>query len=192
MGSWALKLFCVLHFLFIRNSLQPPWSSLSSREQVQRVANQGRERIQRQERNSLETTSQLWDRVLSTPQGIHIKTSLSSSAKLKFPPKYVNYFRKHSSFQTEGHSLTTLRTTEAHQDITWGQIKRLQTLHTSYPYQQPHPWTSAIKLLTKSCAGKQFWEHEPTVFHFTWQNNKVILFYFTQNSISESWFSTGT
>ena len=85
MGSWELKSFRVLHFLFIRNRLQPPWTSLSWKAQVQTVPNQGREGIQRQERNSQETTSQLWDSVLILPQGIHIKTSLSSSAKLKSP-----------------------------------------------------------------------------------------------------------
>ena len=53
------------------------------------------------------------------PQGIGIAISLSSSAELK-PPinEDVNYLMKHSSFQREGYSWRTLRTTEAHQETT--------------------------------------------------------------------------
>ena len=40
-------------------------------------------------------------------------------------------------------------TREAHQ-ITWGQVKGIQALHIPDHYQQSHPWTLAIKLLTKS------------------------------------------
>ena len=36
-----------------------------------------------------------------------------------------------------------------------------------------------------------FWEQEPTVALFAWQRNKAILFYFTQNSVSEIEFGTG-
>ena len=42
-GSWAWKLISVPHFLFVRNRVQPPWPSLSSKGQVQTAANQGRE-----------------------------------------------------------------------------------------------------------------------------------------------------
>ena len=99
---------------------------------------------------------------------------------------------KHSSFQREDHSLITSRTT-AHQETIWGQIKGMQALHTSDLYQQPHPWTIAIKLLTKfpQVGTHSFWGHEPAVSPFAWQSNKAILFYFTQNSVSEVWFGTG-
>ena len=40
-------------------------------------------------------------------------------------------------------------TREAHQ-ITWGQVKGIQALHIPDRYQQSHPWTLAIKLLTTS------------------------------------------
>ena len=99
---------------------------------------------------------------------------------------------KHSSFQREGQSWITSRTTEAHQETTWGQIKECRPNTHPDPSQQPRPWNTVIKLLTKSPLGRdtQFWGHEPTVSPFPWQSNKAILFCFTQNSISEIWFST--
>ena len=42
----------------------------------------------------------------------------------------VNYLMKHCSLQREGHSLTTSRPTEAHQETTSGQIKGAQAQHT--------------------------------------------------------------
>ena len=60
--------------------------SLSSKGQIQTAANQRREGVQRQGRNSQETTVQPWDRILVQSQGIHITISLSSSAELKPPP----------------------------------------------------------------------------------------------------------
>ena len=60
----------------------------------------------------------------------------------------VNFLIKHSSFQTEGQSLVTLRTTEAHQETAGDQIKEMQALHTLRPlsatlplnhcYETPH------------------------------------------------------
>ena len=56
-----------------------------------------------------------------------------------------------------------------------------------------HPvWSITIKLLTIfSKLGRTFSRQESTVFPFAWQGYKVILFYFTQNPISEIRFSTG-
>ena len=42
-GFWAHKPFCVPHFLFLGNKREPSWASLSSKGQVQTIANQGRE-----------------------------------------------------------------------------------------------------------------------------------------------------
>ena len=58
---------------------------------------------------------------------------------------------------------------------------------------QLHPWTFAIKLLTKSSqfGTHGFLRHKPFVFPFAWQINKAILFYFTQSSVSEIRFGTG-
>ena len=81
LGSWARKPFCVPRFLFVGNRLQPPWPSLSSKGQVQTVANQGREGIQVQGKGSQETIAQPWDRILVPPQWINITISLSSSAE---------------------------------------------------------------------------------------------------------------
>ena len=75
---------CVPHFLFWGNRFQPPWHSLNSKKQVQTVANQRREGMQRSERNSGETMVQPWGRVLVPPQGTYI-ISLSSSTELKSP-----------------------------------------------------------------------------------------------------------
>ena len=60
------------------------------------------------------------------------------------------------------------------------------------PYQQPCSWTTAIKLPTESLqvGTLSFSGYEPTVLPCVWQSNNVILFYFTQNSVSEIWFST--
>ena len=82
---WAHKSFCVPHFLFLWNELQPPLPSLSSKGQVQTIANQGREGMQRPGRSSQETIVQLWGRVLVPPQGIFITISLNSSAELNPP-----------------------------------------------------------------------------------------------------------
>ena len=59
----------------------------------------------------------------------------------------VNHLMKHSSFQREGYSLITSRTTEAHQ--AHSRLKECRPCTYPDPYQQPHPWTTAIEL-TKS------------------------------------------
>ena len=46
-GSWAHKPFCIPQVLFLGNKLQLPRPSLSSKGQVETVANQGREGLQR-------------------------------------------------------------------------------------------------------------------------------------------------
>ena len=92
----------------------------------------------------------------------------------------------------DDHSLTILRTKEAHQETIWGQIKGVQAVHTHPdPYQQLHPWITAIKLFTKfpqSCPrlGHSFWGHEPAVSLFAWQSNKAILSNFTQTCFQDS------
>ena len=57
--------------------------SLSSKGQVQEVAHQGREGIQRQGRNSQGTIVQAWGRVLVPQEGIYVTIALSSLAELK-------------------------------------------------------------------------------------------------------------
>ena len=82
--------------------------------------------------------------------------------------------------------------------VTWGQIKGTRKVHQETghlrpdPYQQPSPWTTEIKLPTKSSqVGHGFSGHRPAVAPFAWQSNKAILFYFTQNSVSELRFGVG-
>ena len=68
-GCWARKRFCVS--LFLLNKEQPPWPFLSSKGQVQTVANQRREGMQRQGRSNSETIVRPWGRVLVPSQGTH-------------------------------------------------------------------------------------------------------------------------
>ena len=63
--------------------IQPLWASLSSKEQIQKVANQGREGMKKERKSSHETIVHPWSRVLVPPQGIYMTTSLSSSARTK-------------------------------------------------------------------------------------------------------------
>ena len=84
--SWAHKTFCVLHFLFLGNKLQPPWPSLNSKGQVQTVANQAKEGMHRQGSCSQETTVQSWGWIPVPFQVIYITVYLGPSAELK-PPK---------------------------------------------------------------------------------------------------------
>ena len=55
MGSWAHKPFWVPHYLLLGDKLQPPWPSLCSKGQVQAIAHQGREGMQRPGRSHQET-----------------------------------------------------------------------------------------------------------------------------------------
>ena len=55
----------------------------------------------------------------------------------------MNCLMKHSSFQREGHSLITSRTTKAHQETTWGQTKGMPVLHT--------PWSLSVTLPLNHC-----------------------------------------
>ena len=93
------------------------------------------------------------------------------------------------SFQ-RGYNIKTLRTTEAHQETTWGQIKGLQALHIlwSLSATSPSPGTIAIKLSTKSSwIGIHNFE---SMCSLCLVKQKRHSFCFTQNSISEIWFST--
>ena len=122
------------------NRLSPPRPSLSSKGQVQTVADQGREEMQRQGRSS---------RLGGGPW-----SPCKGYTELFFRTKTLNTWKinlmKHSSFQTQGHSLITLRITEAHQETIWGQIKGVLALHTPWSLSAtPPPKTIPIKLPTK-------------------------------------------
>ena len=147
-GSWAWKPFCVPHFLFVGNRLQPLGPSLSSQGEVQALANQGREGMQRRGRGSQETIEQPGGRVLILLQEAHRTMSLSSSAELK-PQQVedVNYVMKRSSFWRKGHSLVTRRTTELIRRTPEARLKDcrtcrhrilVQTLPLNHCYETPH------------------------------------------------------
>ena len=82
------------------------------------------------------------------------------------------------------------RTRETYQEITWGQIKGVQALHTPKSNQQPCPWTIAMKLLTKSSLVRthSFWGISPPLSPL-WQS-KATRFFFNQISVSEIRFTT--
>ena len=143
-GSWAWKPFCGPCFLFVGNRLQPPWPSLSSNRQIQTVADQGREGMQRQGRNIQETIVQPSGRVLVPPQGIHITISLSSSAELN-PQQMEDVSILHSREEVRLKEPEKLikRPLET-------SLKEHRPCTHPDPYQQPCPWTIAIKLLPKS------------------------------------------
>ena len=86
-------------------------------QQVQRVANQRKEGVQEQKSSSQKPIVWPWCSILIPLQRIYIAISLNSSVEQN-PQQMedVNYLMKHSSFQREGHSLITLRTTEAYQE----------------------------------------------------------------------------
>ena len=93
----------------------------------------------------------------------------------------------------ESHSLITTGTTEAHQETTWGQIKGGRALHTpwclsatpplNHYYKTPHwilsGWdtlSGAGDCLSPLLSGKAI---------------RLILFCFTQNCVSKTWFGIG-
>ena len=72
-------------------------------------------------------------------------------------------------------------TRNAHQEITWDQIKWLQALQTLY--QQVHPWTFARKL-NKTLSG---WD---TKSPFAWQSSSALLSYLAQSPVLEIQFGS--
>ena len=107
----------------------------------------------------------------------------------------INYLIKHFSFQREVHSLMTSRTTETHEETPETRLKECRPCTHPDPYQQPCPGTITLNFSPNppppSC-DTQFWEHQTPVSLFAWLNNKAILFYFSQNSVSSIQFSTST
>ena len=82
--SWAQSPFFVPLFLFVGNSLQPPWASLSSKGQIWTILiREGRGCREREEqsRNNNATLG----RVLVPPQGKHLKISFVLFIELKTP-----------------------------------------------------------------------------------------------------------
>ena len=69
-SSWAPKPLC-LCFLFAGKMLQPPKTFLNTKEQIQRVANQGSEGMQKQRRNHQATVVQLLKQDPSSSRDIH-------------------------------------------------------------------------------------------------------------------------
>ena len=61
------------------------------------------------------------------------------------------------------------------------------TRHTPSSGWQPHSGSTVIKLLSKftQTGNHSFPGQEPSVSPFAWPSSKAILFYFTQNSVSE-------
>ena len=161
-GSRAQKPFCVPRFLFVGNKLQPPWPSLSSKGQVQTVVDQGREGMQKQGRGSQETIVQ----GPGSPSKDTRNSIFELFCRTKTPTKWKTLTTWWSILHSrEGHSLITLRTREAHQETTWGQIKGVQALHTPWslsatpplnlhyktPHQIPLGWDTVFEGTSSLC-----------------------------------------
>ena len=86
----------VPHLLFVGNRLQPPWPSLSSKGQVQTVANQGREGdAETREEQSRNDSAALGQGPSSTLRDTH-NNVFELFTELKLP---INGICQHSSFQ---------------------------------------------------------------------------------------------
>ena len=118
-GSWVQKPFCVPSFLFVENRFQAPWPSLSSNRRVQTVANQGREGIQRQERNS-ERLVQPWGSILVP------KDTYNNIIEHFWGTKTRNRRKMLITWWSISHSREkiTVWWPQEPQETTWGQIKR--------------------------------------------------------------------
>ena len=131
-------------------------------QQVQRVANQRKEGMQEQRSSSQKPIVWPWGSILIPLQRIYTAISLNSSVEQN-PQQMedVNYLMKHSSFQREGHSLITLRTTEAYQENIWDQIRGVQSLYTLWSLSATPPLKHCHKTLHQILLGwgKHFWEH---------------------------------
>ena len=55
--------------------------------------------------------------------------------------------------------------------------RRQPEMHMLWSHQQPHPWTTAIKLLHKSSWVTLLFQDKSSPSLFAWQNNKAILFW---------------
>ena len=87
MGFLGTKAFLSLPFLFRKEASFSLLNLPESKRQVQTIAIQVREGVQRPARSSQEIIVQPWDRVLVFPQGIYITTSLSFYEQLTPPAK---------------------------------------------------------------------------------------------------------
>ena len=101
----AHKPFCVPHFLVLGNKTQPPWPSLNSKGQVQTVANQKREWMQRQGRSRQETIVQPRGRVPG-PSPRNIGNSIFGFFCRTKTPNNWKMLRKPSSFWRDDLQIT--------------------------------------------------------------------------------------
>ena len=157
-GSWEWKPFCVPHFLFVGNRLQPPWPSLSSRGQVQRVANRDG-RGCRDESCIKKRQCRLGAGARFCLKGYtwYLWTRLQN---WNFQQVGDVNLMKHSSFQKEGHSLITSRTRDAYQETTWGQIKEMQwkSKLLSPVWLSATPWSVACQApLSMEFSRQEYW-----------------------------------
>ena len=128
-------------FLVTRNSLhQLPQTFLSSNRQVQRVANQGREGIQKPGKHNQETPVQPCGKVLVSHQGTHTTEFLSCFADTETPTRWEK--------------LPVCCSEAYRRQITWKQNVDVADSHSTH--HQPirrismswsHPrWTTTIRL----------------------------------------------
>ena len=113
------EFLCPPCFFFIGNRLQPPWTCLSSKEQILTVANQGiltvanqgREGMQAQRRSSLGTIVQPQGRVLAPPQGY---SSVQSSSVAQSCPTLCDPMNRSMPGLPVHHQLPEFTQTHVH------------------------------------------------------------------------------
>ena len=109
----------------------------------------------------------------------------------------------------EGHSLITLRTREAHQETTWGQIKGVQALHTTWslsaapplnhcyktPHQIPLCWDTVLRSTSPLCPPlpgktiKLFFSTSPRTLSLRFDSAPVHRGRVFDISVKKSWFT---
>ena len=109
--------------------------------------------MQRQGRSSQGRIVQPWGRSWLPSRDAHSSIFESSAELNSHQMEDVNYLMKHSSFQRESHSLITSKTTEAHQETTWGQIKGVQALHAPWSFSATLPLNCCYKTLCQTPLG---------------------------------------
>ena len=161
---------CPLSWLQETGFLQPPWASLSSKDQIQAVVNQGREGTRRQRGNSSAALG----------QGPGFPSVDTQNSIFELFCRYGNPFQV-----GEGNYM---RPTNR-----WNQKVDDADSHSPHPQpirrmlvNWPHPLrTIPMKVLTTVQVRTHSFQGISLLWSFAWQSNKAILYYFTQNFVPE-------
>ena len=128
----------VPHFLFLGNKLQPPWPSLSSKEQL--LIRKGGD-AETGEEQSRDNSAALGQGPGFSSRDTH-NNNFEPFCRTKTPNKWKNYLMKHSSFQEGGgplHQLWETMQTCLYPDLIYSPISTPQsTKSPPNPFQEGH------------------------------------------------------